>query len=92
MDRRRVAQAGRTAIYVDKILRGAKPTVSTYVSCPFYPRKQTFVGVLAMSGQCHEQTHAPQQKLQLFDHLVGEQLHRIGDSKTERPSDLKVDY
>jgi hypothetical protein len=37
-------------------------------------------------------THAAQQRSSLFDHLVGEQLHRIGDGKTERLGGLEVDH
>jgi hypothetical protein len=32
-----------------------------------------------------------QQKMQLFDHFVGEQLDRIGHLKIERPGRLQVD-
>jgi hypothetical protein len=31
------------------------------------------------------------QEMQLFDHFVGEQLHRIGHLKIERPGRLQVD-
>ena len=39
-----------------------------------------------MSALCQKQTSEC-----LFDHLVGEQSHRIGDGKTERLSGLHID-
>jgi hypothetical protein len=40
----------------------------------------------------HGPTLAPQQKHFLFDHLVGEQLHLVGDGQAKRFGRLEVDH
>ena len=53
---------------------------------PPYLRKRTQLGHRGMSQKCHEETHAPQQNLKLFDHLTddGKRLRRHIDAKRTR--------
>jgi hypothetical protein len=41
--------------------------------------------------QHQKRTNAPQQTASLFDHLVGEQLYRIGQREAERIGGVEVD-
>jgi hypothetical protein len=45
---------------------------------PLCPRKRTLRDAVGMSASCHKQTHAPQQKASLFNHLVGAGEQRRG--------------
>jgi hypothetical protein len=74
-------------------MRGETEAVgdSPEVRLPLYPRKQTQVGPHAMSVLCHKQTHASQQNVFLFDHLVGGGKQRWRNSQAERFCRLQVD-
>src|SRR5260370_22517356 len=41
--------------------------------------------------QHQQRTYAPQQTRCLFDHLVGQQLHRVGDCETQSLRSLEID-
>src|SRR5262245_38073560 len=43
-----------------------------------------------MAPLCQEETRAPQQNADLFDHLVGTGEQRCGQIESERPGGLKV--
>jgi hypothetical protein len=45
-----------------------------------------------MSQRCQQETHAPQQIVKLFDHLVGAGEQRGWQGETEGFRGLKVDY
>jgi len=45
-----------------------------------------------MSALCQKRTLRNAAKRNLFDHLVGQQLHRFGDRKTESLGRLHIDY
>jgi hypothetical protein len=51
--------------------------------CPLYPRKWTLISVITMSAMCQYQTHAPQQKTSLFDHVSAEQPERFRDRQSK---------
>ena len=59
--------------------------------CPLYPRKRTSAERIEMSVKGHFRTHAAQQNLRLFNHLVGELLQVQGYLKAERLGGREVD-
>src|SRR6266446_10676487 len=61
------------------------------VQLPLYPRKRTQVGHRAMSEKCQHETHAPQQRALLFDHVVGLGEQRGRHSEAERIRGLAID-
>jgi hypothetical protein len=44
-------------------------------SCPLYPQKRTFSGLIKMSAKGHERTFGLAYLFGLFDHFVGALLH-----------------
>jgi hypothetical protein len=58
---------------------------------PVYPDNRTSSGHAGMSGLCHEETHAPQQRAELFDHLVGASEERLRHREAQRFCSLQID-
>src|ERR1700730_5478318 len=46
----------------------------------------------ASAAMCQMQIHAPQQTVQLFDHLVGAAEKRNGEGEAQRVGGLKIDH
>jgi hypothetical protein len=61
-------------------------------SLPVYPYQQTFIGCVGMSQTCQQETHAPQQTLSLFDHLVGLNKERRRYRHAEGFRRLQIDH
>ena len=60
-------------------------------SLPVFPDDRTSSVSVGMSQTCHEQTHAPQQFIRLFDHLVGASKQRGRKTQSNRSRRLEVD-
>jgi hypothetical protein len=54
-------------------------------------RLQTPIIHFATTEKCHEETHAPQQLLALFDHLLGAQYERFRYREAERLGGFAID-
>src|SRR5450755_1528124 len=59
---------------------------------PVYPDQRTSSDRPGMSGWCHEETHAPQQTITLFYHLVGAGEHDRRHIEAERLGGLEVEH
>src|SRR5262249_21972808 len=57
----------------------------------FTPNSDRTLALQRNAALCHKQTYAAQQKAPLFDHLVGEQLQRVGHLDAEQSRRLRVD-
>src|SRR6516165_5656945 len=65
---------------------------STSASCPLYPRKRTFVERVRMSALCQKRTHALQQTVSLFDHVIGALPQEQRHVEAERLSAFQIDH
>ena len=61
------------------------------VRCPLLSNNGQSVAVPRMSAMCQKQTHAPQQTVSLFDHLIGDGEQPLRHLDAERSRRLKVD-
>ena len=59
--------------------------------CPLYPQKRTLLSSTRMSAKCQTETHAPQQKQVLFDHLVGNSQEFVWNSQAQRLGGPEID-
>src|SRR5262245_28314131 len=63
---------------------------------PLHLNEPTSIAAIFAAGQCQSRvsrcSSVRARKAELFDHLVGEQLHRVGDDQPQRLGGLEIDY
>ncbi len=74
---------------LDWVRLGSRATQSRL---PLFPQQQTLLSPAVTSVSCQQETHAPQQTLSLFDHLVGLSKERRRYRHAEGFRRLQIDH